>query len=303
MEVATLVEFFSPNPIENVLGAFAFTPRRLVFLVGPGASQDAILSTQRALERRIPGIQIRFFSVPDTQLPSIVRTLEELWREYPDSVFDFTGGSEPMLLSAYAFAYQHDAPMLHINIQNHCFINIHRCEELAERFAFPQLTLEDHLSMNGTFLAGYGYPAPDPQWFSRIRAFCALVLEDQHRWKEQCLFIQMAAARSPGLTVDSEPELRTGDGARVSCDPSYLLRLTEIGMLSSAAMVGGAFALPSRTFSCGVSSVTAASGWNCTPISWWWRAADFPMCVFRCAWGGVRPRSSPTAPPTMRSTW
>lgn len=239
MEVATLVEFFSPNPIENVLGAFAFTPRRLVFLVGPGASQDAILSTQRALERRIPGIQIRFFSVPDTQLPSIVRTLEELWREYPDSVFDFTGGSEPMLLSAYAFAYQHDAPMLHINIQNHCFINIHRCEELAERFAFPQLTLEDHLSMNGTFLAGYGYPAPDPQWFSRIRAFCALVLEDQHRWKEQCLFIQMAAARSPGLTVDSEPELRTGDGARVSCDPSYLLRLTEIGMLSSAAMVGG----------------------------------------------------------------
>ena len=172
-------------------------------------------------------------------MDSIRRALEELYRDHPDCVFDFTGGAEPMLLAAYAFAFRNDAPMLHINMESHTLVNIHKCEDLAKDFVFPQLTLEDHLNMNGAFLAGYGYKAPGAEWAGPIRKFCDLVLENQPKWKEQCLFLQMAAARAKDLQVDTGLEFRTADGVPVRGDGDYLTRLAETGMLEELCLENG----------------------------------------------------------------
>lgn len=230
-KVTTLVEFFSDNTIDNVLGAFAFLPQSLIFIIDSGRHEPEIQATLMALKRRLPNIQTDFYRARDSRMESIREALETLYRDHPDCVFDFTGGSEPMLLAAYSFAFRNDAPMLHINMESHTLINIHKCEHLAKNFSFPQLRLEDHLNMNGAFLAGYGYRVPGEQWSGRIRAFCRLVLEDQHKWKEQCLFLQMAAARARDLTVDTALELRTADGVPVKGDGSYLMRLAQTGML------------------------------------------------------------------------
>ncbi len=230
-QVTTLVEFFSDNTIHNLLGAFAFCPERLLFLIDDGQHEPEIQSTLHALRRRLPHIETGFYRAKDTQMNSLREALEQMYREHPDCVFDFTGGSEPMLLAAYAFGFRHGAPMLHINMESHTIINIHGCEQLAASFAFPQLTLEDHLNMNGAFLAGYGYQVPDDSWHQKIRAFCDLVLEDQHKWKEQCLFLQMAAARAKDLTVDTGLSFRTADGVAVPGDAAYLRRLADTGLL------------------------------------------------------------------------
>lgn len=233
-QITTLVEFFSDNTIDNVLGAFAFLPQSLIFLIDSGRHEPEIQATRKALERRLPNIRVGFYRAQDNQLDSIREALEALYREHPDCIFDFTGGAEPMLLAAYAFAFRNDAPMLHINMESHTLINIHKCEDLAREFVFPQLTLEDHLNMNGAFLAGYGYKVPGEEWSESIRRFCALVLEDQPKWKEQCLFLQMAAARSKDLQVDTGLEFRTADGVPVRGDGAYLLRLAGTGMLEDA---------------------------------------------------------------------
>lgn len=238
-QVTTLVEFFSDNTIDNVLGAFAFLPQSLIFLIDSGRHEPEIQATRKALERRLPDIQVGFYQARDNQLDSIREALEDLYRDHPDCVFDFTGGAEPMLLAAYAFAFRNDAPMLHINIESHTLINIHKCEELAKAFVFPQLTLEDHLNMNGAFLSGYGYKAPGEEWSGPIRKFCSLVLENQHKWKEQCLFLQMAAARAKDLQVDTGLEFRTADGVPVKGDGAYLLRLAQTGMLEDARLENG----------------------------------------------------------------
>lgn len=238
-QVTTLVEFFSDNTIDNVLGAFAFLPQSLIFLIDSGLHEPEIQATRKALERRLPHISVDFYRTKDSQLDSIRRALEELYRDHPDCVFDFTGGSEPMLLAAYAFAFRNDAPMLHINMESHTLINIHKCEDLARAFVFPQLTLEDHLNMNGAFLAGYGYRAPEGRWAGSIRKFCDLVLENQPKWKEQCLFLQMAAARAKDLLVDTGLEFRTADGVLVRGDGPYLLRLAQTGMLEEARLDNG----------------------------------------------------------------
>lgn len=235
-QVTTLVEFFSEKTIDNVLGAFAFMPQSLIFLIDSGQHEAEIQATRKALERRLPHLKVGFYPTQDNQLDNIREALETLYREHPDCIFDFTGGAEPMLLAAYAFAFRNDAPMLHINMESHTLINIHKCEDLAREFMFPQLTLEDHLNMNGTFLAGYGYRAPDDRWAGTIRKFCDLVLENQPRWKEQCLFLQMAAARARDLQVDTGLEFRTADGVPVRGDGEYLLRLAETGMLEEARL-------------------------------------------------------------------
>lgn len=235
-QVTTLVEFFSEKTIDNVLGAFAFMPQSLIFLIDSGQHEAEIQATRKALERRLPHLKVGFYPTQDNQLDNIREALETLYREHPDCIFDFTGGAEPMLLAAYAFAFRNDAPMLHINMESHTLINIHKCEDLAREFVFPQLTLEDHLNMNGTFLAGYGYRAPDDRWAGTIRKFCDLVLENQPKWKEQCLFLQMAAARARDLQVDTGLEFRTADGVPVRGDGEYLLRLAETGMLEEARL-------------------------------------------------------------------
>lgn len=238
-QVTTLVEFFSDNTIDNVLGAFAFLPQSLIFLIDSGRHEPEIQATRKALERRLPHVQVSFYRAKDNQLDSIRTALEELYRDHPDCVFDFTGGTEPMLLAAYAFAFRNDAPMLHINMESHTLINIHKCEELASTFVFPQLTLEDHLNMNGAFLSGYGYKAPGEAWAEAIRRFCALVLEDQQKWKSQCLFLQMAAARGRDLQVDTGLEFHTADGVPVRGDGDYLRRLAETGMLEDFRLEKG----------------------------------------------------------------
>ena len=238
-QVTTLVEFFSEKTIDNVLGAFAFMPQSLIFLIDSGQHEAEIQATRKALERRLPHLKVGFYPTQDNQLDNIREALETLYREHPDCIFDFTGGAEPMLLAAYAFAFRNDAPMLHINMESHTLINIHKCEDLAREFVFPQLTLEDHLNMNGTFLAGYGYRAPDDRWAETIRKFCDLVLDNQPKWKEQCLFLQMAAARARDLQVDTGLEFRTADGVPVRGDGEYLLRLAETGMLEDAKLENG----------------------------------------------------------------
>ena len=236
MQVTTLVEFFSPNTLENVLGAFAFTPQNLIFIMDPRQEERDVEDTLCALQRRLPGLQVRRYVAETWQLEPIQNALKQAFHDYPDSIFDFTGGSELMLLAAYGFGFQHDAPMLHIDMERQELVNINRCEELIRAFDFPQLTLEDHLNLNGAFLAGWGRNLPEEKWNDRIRAFCNLVLEDQHKWKEQCHYLQMAAARAKDLQVDSCLTFRTADGVPVPGDGAYLKRLEQVGMLEQVQL-------------------------------------------------------------------
>ena len=237
-QVTTLVEFFSENTINNVLGCFAFSPKTLIFLTDHGLEDGQKQGTLRAVQSRLPGTRVAFCPVEEERLETVQAALEAIWYQYPDAVFDFTGGSETMLLASFAFAVRCGVPMMHIHLESRRLINIQGCEALEARFAFPVLTLEDHLNMNGAFLTGAGDPAPDDTCRERLRGFCQLVLEDQPRWKAQCLYIQMAAARTKNLQVDNLLEFRTASGEAVRGDPDYLRKLEQTGMIEDLKLRG-----------------------------------------------------------------
>ena len=53
-QVTTLVEFFSENTINNVLGCFAFSPRTLIFITDNRLEDGQKQGTLRAVHRLHP---------------------------------------------------------------------------------------------------------------------------------------------------------------------------------------------------------------------------------------------------------
>ena len=238
--IETLVELFCPEALKNVLPALAFRPQRLVMLVDIGAQYSPVYeNTIRALRARLPELVISYFEADCNDPDSIAEALDALYAKYPEGVFDFTGGSELLLLSAFAFARRHNAPMVHIDLPRKRLMNLNGCEDLECGFAMPELTLADHLNMNGAFFDGVGHVLMAAEQEPAVRAFCRLVMGNQTRWRKQCNYFQAACAGLEGLQVDAPVQFVAANRSRVSCDVDYLYQLQDIGFLQNVERKNG----------------------------------------------------------------
>lgn len=239
-KIGTLVELFCQETLKNVITALAFRPERLVMLVDTGAQySDAYENTIRALRARIPELMISYFEADCNDPDCIAEALDALYAKYPDGVFDFTGGRELLLLGAFAFARRHDAPMVHIDLPRKRLMNLNRCEELEGSFTMPELTLADHLNMNGAFFDGVGHVLMEKEQEPAVRAFCQQVMRNQTRWRKQCNYFQAAASGLEGLHVDAPVTFVAANRSRVTCDVDYLYQLQDIGFLQNVQRQNG----------------------------------------------------------------
>ncbi len=239
-KIGTLVELFCQETLKNVITALTFRPERLVMLVDTGAQySDAYTNTIRALRARMPELVISYFEANCNDPDCIAEALDALYAKYPDGVFDFTGGRELLLLSAFAFARRHDAPMVHIDLPRKRLMNLNRCEALEGSFVMPELTLADHLNMNGAFFVGAGHALMDKAQEPAVRAFCQQVMRNQTRWRKQCNYFQAAAAGLEGLHVDAPVTFVAANRSKVTCDVDYLYQLQDIGFLQNVQRQNG----------------------------------------------------------------
>lgn len=239
-KIETLVELFCQEPLKNIITALAFRPKRLVMLVDNGAQHGEVFeNTIRALRARLPELVISYFEADCNDPDCIAEALDALYDKYPDGVFDFTGGSELLLLSAFAFAKRHDAPMVHIDLPRKRLMNLNRCEALESSFVMPELTLADHLNMNGAFFDGVGHVLMEKEQEPAVRAFCQQVMRNQTRWRKQCNYFQAAASGVEALHVDEPVQFVAANRSRVTCDVDYLYQLQEIGFLQNVQRKNG----------------------------------------------------------------
>lgn len=250
-KIGTLVELFCRETLKNVITALAFCPDRLVMLVDQGAQNSEIYeNTIRTLRARLPELTISYFEADCNDPDCIAEALDALYARYPEGVFDFTGGSELLLLSAFAFAKRHDAPMVHIDLARKRLMNLNRCEALEGSFAMPELTLADHLNMNGAFFDGVGHVLMAKDQEPAVRQFCQQVMRNQPRWRKQCNYFQAAAAGLEGLTVNAPVTFVAANRSRVTCDLDYLYQLQDIGFLQNVQRTSGRvqFSFANETF-------------------------------------------------------
>lgn len=233
-KVDTLIELFCAETLKNVVPALALQPARLVMLVHTGAQYtDVYENTVRALRDRMPHLVISYFEADCNDPDSVREALEALYAKYPEGVFDFTGGSELLLLSAFAFARRKDAAMLHIDLLRQRLMNLNGCDALEGTFVMPELTLRDHLNMNGAFFDGVGHVLMEQEQEPAVRAFCQQVMRNQPRWRKQCNYFQAACSGLEGLDVDQPVTFIAANRSRVTCDVDYLYQLQDMGFLHS----------------------------------------------------------------------
>lgn len=233
-KVDTLIELFCAETLKNVVPALALQPARLVMLVHTGAQYTNVYeNTVRALRDRMPHLVISYFEADCNDPDSVRAALEALYAKYPEGVFDFTGGSELLLLSAFAFARRKDAAMLHIDLPRQRLMNLNGCDALEGTFVMPELTLRDHLNMNGAFFDGVGHVLMEQEQEPAVRAFCQQVMRNQPRWRKQCNYFQAACSGLEGLDVDQPVTFIAANRSRVTCDVDYLYQLQDMGFLHS----------------------------------------------------------------------
>ena len=233
-KIGTLIELFCTETLKNVVPALALQPERLVMLVDTGAQYtDAYENTIRALRDRMPALVISYFEADCKDPDAIREALEALYDKYPEGIFDFTGGSELLLLSAFAFARRRDAAMLHIDLPRKRLMNLYGCEALERDFVMPELTLRDHLNMNGAFFDGVGHVLMEAEQEPAVRVFCQQVMRNQTRWRKQCNYFQAACSGLLGLDVDAPVTFVAANRSRVTCDVDYLYQLQDIGFLQN----------------------------------------------------------------------
>lgn len=108
----TLISFFDEDPVDNVGDLVYFLPDRCVF-IGPDnvMSKRRRRNLQQFVQDREMTTELIFHAVPDDDLETAVSLLRELIMDYPDSVFDVTGGTELMLAAAGIITGTYDIPM------------------------------------------------------------------------------------------------------------------------------------------------------------------------------------------------
>lgn len=135
----TLISFFDEDPVDNIGDLVFYHPARCIF-VGP----DIVMRKRRRenirkfVEGRGWNTELEFVSVPAGDLEAAVEILRQIVDEYPDCVFDVTGGTELMLCAAGIITGSYDIPMYQRKGQTDRILWQYGCEMESVR---------DHLSV------------------------------------------------------------------------------------------------------------------------------------------------------------
>jgi len=96
----TLIEFFDKVPLENIIGALALKPDRVIFLGADHKRMHRMLPIFRQILRS-KGLKTVLTSrtIRDNDISHILSTLQDILKKDDEYVFDFTGGEEGALVA------------------------------------------------------------------------------------------------------------------------------------------------------------------------------------------------------------
>ncbi len=227
----TLVEFFENSIAENICTSIAHAPDRVVLL----GSQKALLK-EHALRYESffakKGINIDFSvkSVGRSNVRVIIDTLEQLLKDYPDVIFDITGGNETFI---YALGVLSERIGAERPFQVH-YINIrtgatYDCDmdgvNLIDSHGLS-FSISDNIELYGGRLisSGEGAIVPDPHFSSDLSNLWDICRKDCRAWN-----------RLVGFLLEREKRLSIEQGQDLLLPDEHLpllVKLKKAGYLS-----------------------------------------------------------------------
>ena len=211
-------------------------------------ARDSSLRKETAVERffKSRGLQTvsRFYYINTSDIKAIEKTMEAICKDYPDCVFDCTGGKDLVLLAAGIFCREHNVPAYYIDIDRGRLSNLNGCEGLSSRFCMPQLTAEDVFALAGAKLVGYGHFTPeemDEDFEKSIPDVWEIVLKNPDAWGATVGYFQAASVgkKDEDLFVDANTVIRVNQQITARCNESILERLMQCGVILDLKIENG----------------------------------------------------------------
>jgi hypothetical protein len=226
---------FDREPIKNVLSTCVFKPEIAVYLCD---TRDATFFRESALyklfSRRKMKTMPRFYYLDATNPGEIYEVLRAVVHDYPDAVFDFSGGRDLVLLMAGACFAEMDLPGYYVDIPRGRFINVRGCEELAPLFKTPDFSAEDIFTMAGATITGSGHFLPaqlSADFQADVLAVFPLVMQNTKAWGGFVSWLQAFCAGTSATTLEVEGP-RGGHKGGGQANITLLRHLQKAGIIT-----------------------------------------------------------------------
>ena len=202
----TIIEFFDPEMLENILATLIFRPERLILF---GKDYKKIEGFK---ERILPilsknGIrtEISVVSVNTKDFFAVKILLRELTASYSDCMFDLLGGDETVLTAMGAVSSEKNIPLCSVNPRSNKIRVIWEDGREEKKDFDVSLTTDDMIAISGGTLTEVTTIAPENE--DELLKLWSICREDCAKWN--------VALETLGTFIPSKDECRDFDGMTV----------------------------------------------------------------------------------------
>ncbi len=236
----TLIELYDRRPLENILGAEVFRPKRVVYICPEDVARNAALHKQlRAFfSRRGLQTELVFYKTDIYSADSVLARLRSVLERYPDCAMDITGGTDAVLFAAGLLGAETSIPVFTYSRRRKRFYNIRNASFAEGKTCALRYEVEDFFLMaGGSVRTGRVENELLSRYLPDFDPFFALFLRFRKNWTKIVTYLQRvspAAAEGPVPLEISGPFTVKGErGATIDAPEEALRALEGIGFLQN----------------------------------------------------------------------
>lgn len=147
-----IVEFYSEEPLENIMAMIKYRPEKIIFL---GHKDNMITKKindiKKFRDRKCGDTELEFIEVPRDDLNGAISLMTDIIRENPGVRFELTGGSELILIALGCIAAVMDISKLRIDPFTGTEIDIRGSEVVTSDYHY-NLSIADDIILHGGYL-------------------------------------------------------------------------------------------------------------------------------------------------------
>ena len=238
MNMETLIELYDERPLENVLGAEMFRPKRVVYICPEAVARDQSLhkKLRSYFAHRGQKIELLFFKADVYDASSVLELLGSILMRFPDCALDITGGTDAVLFAAGLLCAESEIPVFTYSRKKNCFYNIKNADFADNVSCSLRYTVEDFFRMaGGSVREGRVDNAILSRYLEDFDPFFAVYLAHRKDWTRIVNFIQRISPAGSdgkyGLSVSGPYTVKGERGSRIDAPEEALRDLEKIGFL------------------------------------------------------------------------
>lgn len=245
VQIQTLIELYDERPLENVLAAEMFHPRRVVYVCPDAVASDGTLRDKLTAYFQHRGLNPELIFLPaqvyDTD--DVLQALHRTVLQYPGCALDITGGTDAALFAAGRLSAELPVPVFTFSRRRNRFYEIQNAP-FAARSCELRYTVEDFFRMaGGSMRPGRVDNGVLPAYHDTIVSLFDVFLAHRRRWNRVVAYLQRISQEqtegASALSAGGAYTVKADRGARISAPEQALHALAQAGLISRLEILAG----------------------------------------------------------------